>query len=94
MVFTNKYTVSDDKGEDIWMVQILVECEVCKKASIAHGTGRVCDKDHRASFAFLDTSRIPTAVRDKGAWICWDCQDAIYRPEAQAKVSNRRQPTD
>ena len=88
MVFTNKYTVNDHKGGSVWMVELLVECEVCKRATVAHGTNRVCDKDHRTSFAFLDTSNIPVSVRDKGEWVCWDCQDAIYRPEAQAKASS------
>ena len=93
-MFTHKYTTTDANGNDIWMVQIIVECEVCKKGSIAHGTARPCDEGHRASFTHLDTSKIPTAVRDKGEWICWDCQDAIYLPEREAKVSNRGQPTD
>jgi len=94
MVFTNKYTVSDHKGDEIWMVQIIVECGVCKRGSVAHGTARVCDEGHRASFTHLNTSKIPTAVRDKGDWICWECQDAIYMPERQAKVSSRGHPTD
>ena len=92
-MMTNKYTVTNADGEEVWMVHILVDCDVCKRASVAHRTARVCDKDHRASFAFLDTSNLPTAVRSKNEWVCWDCQDAIYRPERKAKVSNRRQPT-
>ena len=93
-MLTHKYMAHLGNGDDVWMVCDIVVCSCCKRGSVAHDTARRCTEDFRATFAFLDRNRLPTAVRSKGEWICWDCQDAIYRPEPDTKVANRRDSSD